>query len=43
MEDQWNDIDREKPRESEENLSQYHSDHHKFPMDYYGSEFRHLQ
>jgi hypothetical protein len=30
----WNDIDREKPKNSEKNLSQRHSFHHKCHMDW---------
>jgi hypothetical protein len=33
MEQRWNDIDREKPKDSEKNLSQYHYLHHKSHMD----------
>jgi hypothetical protein len=33
MEHRWNEIDREKPKYSEKNLSQYHFVHYKFHMD----------
>jgi hypothetical protein len=33
MEQRWNVIDREKPNDSEENLSQYHIVHNKYYMD----------
>jgi hypothetical protein len=33
MEQQWNDIDREKPKNSEKNLSQCHFAHYKSHMD----------
>jgi hypothetical protein len=32
----WRNVDRGKPQNSEENLSQYHSDHHKPHMDWSG-------
>jgi hypothetical protein len=33
MEHRWDEIDREKPKYSEENLFQYHFIHHKSHMD----------
>jgi hypothetical protein len=33
MEQQWDDTDREKLKDSEKNLSQCHFFHHKFHMD----------
>jgi hypothetical protein len=33
MDHQWNEVDREKPRYSGKNLSQYHFVHQKFNMD----------
>jgi hypothetical protein len=38
MEQQWNDIDRGKLKDSEKNLSQCHSVHHKSHMDWLGCE-----